>query len=129
MPAPTAAPAVPVAPVAAAASGGPPRLELSASGATVTLPDKDDILIGREDPMSEPPIFPDVDLTPYGGEEGGVSRRHARIFRQNGQYFLEDLHATNYTKLDGAKLTPRTPLPLHNGARIDFGKVTVFFRM
>ena len=124
VPAPSMAPAAPAAP-----SGGPPRLELSASGAIVTLPDKDDILIGREDPMSEPPIFPDIDLTPYGGEEGGVSRRHARIFRQNGQYFVEDLHATNYTKLDGAKLTPRTPLPLYNGARIDFGKVTVFFRM
>ena len=72
-------------------------------------------------------VFPDVDLTPYGGEEGGVSRRHARIFRQNGQYFVEDLHSTNYTKLDGDRLQPRTPEPLHNGARLDFGKVAMVF--
>ena len=93
-----------------------------------TLPDKDEILVGREDPLSEPPIFPDVDLTPYGGEEGGVSRRHARIFRQGGQYFLEDLHSTNYTKLDGMKLAPRSPQVLQSGARVDFGKVSLFFR-
>ena len=104
-------------------SGGPPRLEVAGTGAIVTLPDKDELLVGREDPLSEPPIFPDIDLTPFGGEEGGVSRRHARIFRQNGQYFLEDLHSTNYTRLDSTKLTPRQPLPLHDGARIDFGKV------
>jgi pSer/pThr/pTyr-binding forkhead associated (FHA) protein len=112
----------------AAPSGGPPRLEVSGTGAVINLPDKDEILVGREDPLSEPPIFPDVDLTPYGGEEGGVSRRHARIFRQGGQYFLEDLHSTNYTKLDGMKLAPRTPQALQSGARIDFGKVSLFFR-
>ncbi len=109
-------------------SGGPPRLEIAGTGAVINLPDKDELLVGREDPLSEPPIFPDVDLTPYGGEEGGVSRRHARIFRQNGQYFLEDLHSTNYTKLDGMKLAPRSPQPLQSGARIDFGKVSLFFR-
>ncbi len=109
-------------------SGGPPRLEIAGTNAVITLPDKDELLVGREDPLSEPPIFPDVDLTPYGGEEGGVSRRHARIFRQNGQYFLEDLHSTNYTKLDGMKLAPRSPQPLQSGARVDFGKVSLFFR-
>jgi uncharacterized OB-fold protein len=128
-PASSSAGTAPIVPgPAAAPSGGPPRLEVAGTGAVINLPDKDEILVGREDPLSEPPIFPDVDLTPYGGEEGGVSRRHARIFRQGGQYFLEDLHSTNYTKLDGQKLAPRSPQPLHNGSRIDFGKVGLIFR-
>jgi len=122
-------PAMPMAPVAAAAvAGGPPRLELASGGSAVNLADKDEVLIGREDPLSEPPIFPDVDLTPFGGEEGGVSRRHARILRQGGDYLLEDLQSTNYTKLNGQRLAPRTPTLLVDGSRVDFGRVAMIFR-
>src|SRR3990172_183094 len=34
-------------------------------------------LVGRADPVRG--IFPEVDLTAHGGEESGVSRRHARL--------------------------------------------------
>ena len=30
----------------------------------------------------------------------GASKKHARIFRQNGKYILEDLHSTNGTRLN-----------------------------
>jgi hypothetical protein len=121
------APVVPPAP-APAAGTGQPRLELAGSGNVINLPNKDDILIGREDPLSDPPIFPDVDLTPYGGEEGGVSRRHARILRRDNDYLVEDLQSTNYTKLNGQRLAPRQPALLVDGSRVDFGKVSVIFR-
>ncbi|MDQ2808322.1 MAG: zinc-ribbon domain-containing protein, partial [Chloroflexota bacterium] len=113
--------------VAGVTGTGQPRLELLQGGAVIPLPDKDDILVGREDPLSEPPIFPDVDMTPYGGEEGGVSRRHARIIRRDGDYLIEDLQSTNYSKLNGARLLPRTPSLLVDGSRIDFGKIGVIF--
>ena len=132
-PMPTAAPVAGTAPFPAEAmpimtGSGQPRLELVQGGAMIPLPDKDDILVGREDPLSEPPIFPDVDMTPYGGEEGGVSRRHARIIRREGDYLIEDLQSTNYSKLNGARLSPRTPSLLVDGSRIDFGKIGVIFR-
>jgi pSer/pThr/pTyr-binding forkhead associated (FHA) protein len=110
------------------AAPGQPRLEVLGSGQTVALPDKDEILIGREDPLSEPPIFPDVDLTPFGGEEGGVSRRHARIVRRGSDYLLEDLQSTNYTKLNGQRIAARTPTALADGSRVDFGRVAMVFR-
>jgi pSer/pThr/pTyr-binding forkhead associated (FHA) protein len=118
---------VPPAP-APSAGTGQPRLELAGSGNVINLPNKDEILIGREDPLSDPPIFPDVDLTPYGGEEGGVSRRHARILRRDNDYLVEDLQSTNYTKLNGQRLAPRQPALLVDGSRVDFGKVSVIFR-
>ena len=112
----------------AEAAPGQPRLEVLGSGQVVPLPDKDEVLIGREDPLSEPPIFPDVDLTPFGGEEGGVSRRHARIVRRGSDYLLEDLQSTNYTKLNGQRIAARTPTALVDGSRVDFGRVAMVFR-
>lgn len=88
-------------------------------------PGKSEILIGREDPVSN--IFPDIDLTPHGGDEGGVSRRHARIFAQGNQLFIEDLNSTNYTYVNQQKLTPGQPHPLKDGDEIRLGKVRLTY--
>lgn len=102
------------------------RLVVISTGAELPLPDQEEITVGREDPSSG--IFPDVDLTPYGGEEGGVSRRHARMLYVNGEYFVEDLQSTNFTKLDGQRLPAHVRERLEDGARIDFGRVATIFR-
>ncbi len=102
------------------------RLVIISTGAELSLPDQEEITVGREDPSSG--IFPDVDLTPYGGEEGGVSRRHARMLCVNGEYFVEDLQSTNFTKLDGQRLPAHARERLEDGARIDFGRVATIFR-
>jgi uncharacterized OB-fold protein len=116
-------PAAQPAPQAAAA----PRLVLDESGKELPLPtDKAEIIVGREDPISG--IFPEIDLTPYGGEGGGVSRQHARISRANGQWTITDLNSTNYTRVDGNKLDPSLPAPIKDGARIQFGRIAVTFR-
>src|SRR5260370_41281592 len=95
------------------------RLIVEADNQEFDLSGKDIVLIGREDAVSN--IFPDVDLTPHGGEEGGVSRMHARIFVENGQYMLEDENSTNFTFLNRQKLTAKTPTPLHydDGIKLD----------
>ena len=118
-------PAVPVA----SGDGEPStvaRLVVISTGAELSLPDQEEISVGREDPSSG--IFPDVDLTPYGGEEGGVSRRHARLLHIGDDYFVEDLQATNFTKLDGQRLPAHAREKIEDGARLDFGRVAVIFR-
>jgi pSer/pThr/pTyr-binding forkhead associated (FHA) protein len=101
-------------------------LEVSSSGAEIPLPEGDEILIGREDPVSG--VYPGIDLTPHGGEEGGVSRRHARIMVQGGAYQVEDLDSTNFTFVNKQKLSPRTPHPLNDGDELRCGRVALLFR-
>jgi hypothetical protein len=128
-PMPTSAP--PVAAPAPAASGAAPmaapHLLIEENGTELPLPtDKHEIIIGREDPISG--IFPEIDLTPYGGESGGVSRQHARINHDADQWTLTDLNSTNYTRVDGTKIDPSVPVPIKDGARLQFGRVAVMFR-
>ena len=116
-----AAPAMPSAPAALSA-----RLIVEADNQEFDLGGKDNVMIGREDAVSN--IFPDVDLTPHAGEEGGVSRMHARIFVENGQYMLEDETSTNFTFLNRQKLTPKTPMALHDNDEIKLGRVLLRFK-
>ena len=105
-----------------------PRLVVEESGAVLPLPlDKTDIIIGREDPVSN--IFPEIDLTPHGGELGGVSRQHARLSHAGGQWTVTDLNSTNYTRLNGARLEPNVPTPIADGARLQFGRVVVIVHL
>jgi pSer/pThr/pTyr-binding forkhead associated (FHA) protein len=123
--APEAAPAeeepVPVPPPATG-----PRLVVAASGAEIPLPAGPEILIGREDPVSG--VYPDVDLTPHGGEDGGVSRRHARLVVEGGQYFVEDLDSTNFTFVNKTKIAPKSRHSLSDGDEIRCGRVALILR-
>ncbi len=122
-PAPAPQPAAP-APVVVPGTG--PRLIVAASGAEIPLPAKAEILVGREDPVSG--IFPDVDLSPHGGEEGGVSRRHLKIIVQGGQYSVEDLNSTNYTLVNKKRLDPGVQQPLADGDEVRAGRVRLVFK-
>ncbi len=113
-------PAQPYAPPATA-----PKLTIESDGATFDLAGKSEWMIGREDAVSN--IFPDIDLTPHGGEEGGVSRMHAKVYAQNGQYLLEDQNSTNFTFINRQKLAPKTPTPMNNGDEIKLGRVVMRF--
>ena len=123
-------PSLPIAkpqPPAPAMAVANPRLVVPASGATLNLvPGKNEYLIGREDPVSG--SFPDVDLVPYGGEEGGVSRRHAQILRRGVQFSIEDLNSVNYTFVNRQKVAPGTPHPLNDGDEIRLGRVVLQFK-
>jgi hypothetical protein len=102
------------------------RLIVEADNQEFDLSGKDNIVIGREDAVSN--IYPDVDLTPHGGEDGGVSRLHARIFYDNGQYLLEDENSTNFTFLNRQKLAGKTPTPLHDNDEVRLGRVLLRFK-
>ncbi len=119
--APVAAPVMPSAPAALNV-----KIIVESDNQEFDLSGKDNILIGREDAVSN--IFPDVDLTPHGGEEGGVSRMHARIFVESGQYLLEDENSTNFTFLNRQKLAAKTPTQLHDDDEIKLGRVLLRFK-
>lgn len=97
------------------------KLVVADTGEELAFPEKDDILIGREDPVSA--IFPDIDTTLFNGEEDGVSRRHARIFQQGNDYFVEDLESVNSTFLNKMKLEPKTPAPIVDGDELMLGRL------
>ena len=102
------------------------RLIVEADNQEFDISGKDNILIGREDAVSN--IYPDVDLTAHGGEDGGVSRLHARIFVENGQYMLEDENSTNFTFLNRQRLAAKTPTPLHDNDEVRLGRVLLRFK-
>ncbi len=124
-PAPAVVTEAPVPPPPVPSAVGP-RLILVASGAEVPLPATEEILIGREDPVSG--VYPAVDLTPHGGEEGGVSRRHARLLVEGGNYFVEDLDSTNFTFVNKQKLAPGTRQPVSDGDEIRCGRVAMILK-
>lgn len=121
---PPAQPPEPAASVGATLRG---RLIILSTGAALTFPPgRDEVVIGREDPASG--IFPDLDLTRHGGEESGVSRRHARLLVRGGQLFAEDLNSTNYTYVNRLRLTPGQLYPLNDGDELRLGRLKLQYQ-
>lgn len=82
-------------------------------------------LIGRWD--ADNGIFPDVDLDRHD-PEAKISRRHARILYNDGQYSLEDLGSTNGTFVNrGRRLIPGNGQILKDGDEIIVGKTFLRF--
>lgn len=125
--APVAAAPVPApAPPVGAPTTMQARLIVEADNQEFDISGKDNVTLGREDAVSN--IYPDIDLTPNGGEEGGVSRMHARIFMDNGQYMLEDENSTNFTFINRQRLAAKTPTPLQDNDEIRLGRVLLRFK-
>ncbi len=100
----------------------PPHLRLQlVSGFTIDLDSRESIVIGRKDAHQEP----DVDLTPYGGIEQGVGRRHAMILLKDGRYYIEDLKSINETLLNSSRLFPGQLYRLRDGDQLKFGAMAV----
>ncbi len=87
-----------------------------------------ELVFGRPDPSSG--YKPDVDLTPFGGFEKGVSRAHAKLVRTDSGLLLGDLSSTNGTWLNGKRVTPEEPLRVRHGDEIRMGQLVmeIFFK-
>lgn len=80
--------------------------------------------VGRWDPDGG--AFPEVDLT-ADDPEAKISRKHARIFIQDGEYMVEDLGSLNGTYVNrGPRLLPGSPQPIKTDDEIVMGKT--FFK-
>ena len=112
---------------------GPPAVETITGRFVIPDPEvslpvplgKQEIILGREDPVSG--VFPDIDLDPHGGHEAGVGRRHARLFIQNGQVYIEDLESVNGTTVNRQRVAARQSIPLKSGDEIRLGKMALLY--
>ncbi|MNX77776.1 Oxoglutarate dehydrogenase inhibitor [compost metagenome] len=81
--------------------------------------------IGRWDPDGG--AFPEIDLT-SDDAEAKISRKHARLFVQDGEYYLEDLGSLNGTYVNrGPRLMPGSPQLVKANDEIVMGKT--FFKL
>jgi pSer/pThr/pTyr-binding forkhead associated (FHA) protein len=58
-------------------------------------------------------------------DEPSVSRKHAKIYGHNGQYFVEDLNSKNGTWVNGVAMKSRLKVQVQEGAPIAIGNVLV----
>jgi hypothetical protein len=103
----------------APAQTGDVHLHLIDSGVALTLSGRTEFLVGRDGGD----IHPDADLGPYGGQERGMSRRHATLRLDRGRVYLTDLGSANGTQLNGEALPAHLPTRVMNGDLIRFGKL------
>ena len=98
-------------------------LKLTGSGQQIAANDKGELVVGR----AHKDKIPDIDLAPHGGAQAGVSRRHSRLLRQAGQWFVEDLGSTNGTFINGVKIPPNQATLINAGDKLRFGQIEVEF--
>ena len=89
----------------------------------VSVDQIDDWIIGRGDPERDP--TPDIDLSPYGALEAGVSRNHATLIWWHGALHIVDKGSANGTYLNGQRLMPDHPAPLSDGDRLTLANLTL----
>ena len=62
-------------------------------------------------------------------DNSSISRKHARLFVSNGEYFIEDLGSTNGTCVNGEVLIPNAPCLISDMAHIKLSNETFTFSM
>lgn len=88
---------------------------ITGAGARPTIyPLGDELIVGRSDKCH----------IPLG--DTYVSQVHARVFRRNGQFFIEDMGSTNGTYLNSRKVT--APTSVSRGDRVRVGRTELEFR-
>jgi pSer/pThr/pTyr-binding forkhead associated (FHA) protein len=93
---------------------------------TVGMEIADSIVIGRSDPQID--FHPELDLTPYGGQESGVSRRHVMITKGGKALYIKDLGSTNGTRINGFQLEADQLYRLRDGDELELGRVHITVR-
>lgn len=77
------------------------------------------------------------DLTTIGRTNGNdlilngktVSRRHARLWFDNGRWYLADVQSANGTFVNSMRLQPNQPVALNDGDVLNFGDEVVLFNI
>lgn len=98
------------------------RLVLTSDPAEqIGLAINEEFVLGRVVPGEDgPDVF---DLTPYGGSERGVSRRHAGIRPTSTNLYITDLGSTNGTQHNGRTIGVNTPYSLADGDTLALGRL------
>ena len=93
----------------------------------VRVPVDNQLMVGRTDPTQT--VFNGLDLTPFGGGELGVSRKHAVIRWQGPQLFIYDMDSGNGTVLNGTRLQPNIGYRLADGDSLYIGHLPIKIRL
>lgn len=121
------APEVPPQEPSPDAGAGPERLIHDASGMDLFLSRGEETTIGRRDPVTG--INPDIDLTPIDTQRS-ISRRHAKIFRHEGKFFVrEEIGTMNGTFVNGVRIETGVPAEFQDGDEVRFGLVKTTFHL
>lgn len=95
------------------------------SGRFFPLNSQGESLVGRADP--DLGFHPDVDLGQEPGTEMVVSRRHAKLIAQHGQFTVQDLGSTYGTRLDGQDIPVGEQASIKPGQHLWLGGYTLAF--
>ncbi len=128
---PSPAPGRPAAPAAVtaqpAAKAGPvrPRFVHELSGTEFPLAAGEETFVGRFDATTG--FQPEVDLRDVDTDRS-TSRRHARLARREGRYFVrEEIGTANGTFVRGGRIGTGVEVELADGDEVRFGRVTMVF--
>ncbi len=100
------------------------------AGLRLTFRDTNDVLevtvgarvvIGRTYVADDGGEVADIDLTPYGAVDKGVSRVHLTLEREHDTIIVTDLNSSNYTFLNGQRLMPHEPRILRDNDELRLG--------
>ncbi|CAA9262884.1 MAG: FraH-related protein [uncultured Chloroflexi bacterium] len=115
----------------ASTGGGQPRLLIKKYGALTgdEIPLMGErLVVGRFDPETGPV---DIDLS-AAAEAEHISRHHAELYREAGQWLVRDLGSTNgvFVRTGEGTFGPRitAPRPLADGDEVAFGNARLIFR-
>lgn len=70
-------------------------------------------------------VEPNIDLTPFGAVDMGVSRRHVKLTRQSATVMVQDLDSVNGSFLNGKRLFPFQPRVLRNEDELMLGRLAL----
>lgn len=85
---------------------------------------RNEVILGRVSEQTEDTTY--INLTPYGAENLGVSRRHCRLLRDNKAVYVMDLKSTNGTRLNGEPLPAAVEKRVRDGDEIALGRMKLF---
>lgn len=101
-------------------------LDEAAPDFQLEAPGTEAYVIGRSDSTSS--YQPDIDVYQHGGQQKGVSRRHAVLMRYRGVIHLMDLESVNGTFINGHRLSPNTPYPFSTGDQVSLANLEVVIK-
>ena len=102
------------------------RLFDRASGISFQLPPGPEITVGRADPVTG--IDPGIDLTSVDVDRSS-SRRHAKIYRRDGQFYVaEEIGTMNGTFINGKRIGTGAPAEVRSGDMVRFGVLELEFQ-
>ncbi len=89
----------------------------------IALSNFDRLGVGRRDNGGK--HQPELDLTPYGALQKGVSRHHAEFVRSGDRLYIVDLNSVNGIGLNGRQLPPGEPCLVRDGDQIMLGNLVM----